>query len=165
MALDPESAAKLGKSLGKGLSDQVFGLVDDVRNAKAQRIVNNQKIAQKNTITEINNQVVRQNNALREQAMREIAAEQERAALAKMTISQRQEYFRVKAEQAKEMARVKRLAEERHEEIMAMIYTALALFIIVPIMVWFALLVWGAADITACFKLRGIVPLISALCH
>lgn len=114
--MDPKSAAKLGNSLGKGLADGVFGIVDDVRNAKNVKAQNNQRIANQNKITEINNQVVRQNNAMREQAMREIAAEQERNALAKMTPAQRDAYYKAKIAAAKEAERLKREEEKKKEE-------------------------------------------------
>lgn len=114
--MDPKSAAKFGNSIGKGLSDQVFGIVDDVRNAKAIKAQNTQKIANRNKVTEINNQVVRMNNALREQAMREIAAEQEKQALMKMTKAQRDEYYKAKIAAAKEAERLKREEERKKEE-------------------------------------------------
>lgn len=164
MAIDPESAAKIGSSLGKGLSDQVFGIVDDVRNAKKIRAENNSKIAAQNKVTEINNQIVRQNNALREQAMREIAAEQEKQALMKMSPAQREAYYKLKAEQAKEAARLKREAEEKHEEMMEMIWISITLFVFIPLMIWIGLLIWGAADVMACHSMKGIVPLMKALC-
>lgn len=163
--MDPKSAAKLGQSLGKGLSDQVFGIVDDVRNAKNIKAANNQKIINQNKVTEINNQIVRQNNAMREQAMREIAAEQEQAALAKMTPAQRQAYYKAKNDAAKEAARLKREAEQRHEEMMQYIGAAFIVFVILPLMIWFGLLVFGATDRMACYSMRDIIPLMSALCR
>lgn len=164
MAIDPESAAKIGSSLGKGLSDQIFGIVDDVRNAKNIKAQNNAKIAAQNKVTEINNQIVRQNNALREQAMREIAAEQEKAALMKMSPAQRETYYKMKAEQAKEAARLKKEAEEKHEEMMEMIWVSIFLFIFIPFLVWTGLMIWGATDFMACHSMRDFVPLMGALC-
>lgn len=164
MALDPKSAAKLGESFGKGLTDSVFGIVDTVRNAKNIKQQNTQKIANQNKITDINNQVVRMNNALREQAMREIAAEQEKQALMKMSPAQREAYYKMKAEQAKEAARIKREAEQAHEEMMEMIWVAIILLVGLPLMIWFGLLIWGATDVMACYKLKSFVPLVKAFC-
>jgi len=163
--LDPKSAAKLGNSLGKGLSDQVFGIVDDVRNAKNIKAANNQRIINQNKITEINNQLVRNNNALREQAMREIAAEQEASMIAQMSPAQRQEFYKAKAEAAKEAHRAKVAAEKAHEEMMELILVCVILFIAVPFMIWMGLLIWGMSDIMACYSMKGIVPLMKALCH
>lgn len=125
--MDPKSAAKFGNSIGKGLSDQVFGIVDDVRNAKNIKAQNNARIANQNKVTEINNQVVRMNNALREQAMREIAAEQERAALSKMTKAQRDEYYKAKIAAAKEAERLRKEEERKKEEFWEAFWLILAL--------------------------------------
>lgn len=114
--LDPKSASKLGESYGKGVTDAVFGIVDVVRNAKTIKAQNTAKIANQNKVTEINNQVVRMNNALREQAMREIAAEQERAALSKMSKSQRDAYYKAKTEAAKEAERLRKEEQRKKEE-------------------------------------------------
>ena len=131
--LDPKSAAKLGSSLGKGLSDQVFGIVDDVRNAKNIKAANNQKIINQNKITEINNQVIR-NNKLREQAMREIAAEQEATAIAKMTPAQRDAYYKAKVEAAKEAKRLEREAQRKKEEFWQIFWTIVILIISIPLL-------------------------------
>ena len=132
--LDPKSAAKLGSSLGKGLSDQVFGIVDDVRNAKNIKAANNQKIINQNKITEINNQVIRNNNKLREQAMREIAAEQEATAIAKMTPAQRDAYYKAKVEAAKEAKRLEREAQRKKEEFWQIFWTIVILIISIPLL-------------------------------
>jgi hypothetical protein len=162
--LDPKSAAKLGSSLGKGLSDQVFGIVDDVRNAKNIKAANNQRIINQNKITDINNQVTRNNNRLREQAMREIAAEQEATMIAKMSPAQRQQYYKDKADAAKEAHRAKVAAERAHEEMMELVWVGVILFIVVPFMVWIGLLIWGMSDVLACYNMKGIIPLMKALC-
>ena len=162
--LDPKSAAKLGDSIGKGLSDQVFGIVDVLRNSKNIKQQNEQKIINKNKITDINNTVVRANNALREQAMRELAAEQEQEAVAKMSPAQRQAYYKVKTEQAKEAARLKRAAEIAHQEMVELIWVAVILLVGLPLIVWIGLLMFGAADIMACYSMRSIVPLMKAIC-
>ena len=132
--MDPKSAAKFGNSIGKGLTDGIFGIVDDVRNAKNVKAQNNQRIANQNKVTEINNQVVRQNNILREQAMREIAAEQERAALMKMSKAQREEYYKAKAEAAKEAHRLKLEAERKKEEFWEAVCIILAIVFILAIL-------------------------------
>jgi DNA polymerase III delta prime subunit len=162
--LDPKSAAKLGSSLGKGLSDQVFGIVDDVRNAKNIKAANNQRIINQNKITEINNQVVRNNNLLREQAMREIAAEQERDMLAKMSPAQREAFYKAKTEAAKEAKRLAREAEIKHEEMMELVWLCVFLFVFLPFIAWIGLLIWGMSDVMACYNMKGFVPLLKALC-
>ena len=132
--MDPKSAAKFGNSIGKGLTDGIFGIVDDVRNAKNVKAQNNQKIANHNKITEINNQVVRQNNILREQAMREIAAEQEKAALMKMSKPQREAYYKAKAEAAKEAHRLKLEEERKKEEFWEAVWITVAIVFILAIL-------------------------------
>lgn len=132
--LDPKSAAKLGGSLGKGLSDQVFGIVDDMRNAKNIKAANNQRIINQNKVTEINNQVTRQNNLLREQAMRELAAEQEQQAIARMTPAQRQEYYKAKTAAAKEAARLKKEEERKKEEFWEIVWIMVAILIALPLL-------------------------------
>ena len=132
--LDPKSAAKLGSSLGKGLSDQVFGIVDDVRNAKNIKAANNQRIINQNKITDINNQVVRNNNRLREQAMREIAAEQEASMIAKLSPAQRDAYYKAKVEAAKEAHRLEREAKRKKEEFWQIFWTIVALIISIPLL-------------------------------
>lgn len=135
--MDPKSAAKFGNSIGKGLSDSVFGIVDTVRDSKRIKAENNSKIAARNKVTEINNQVVRMNNTLREQAMREIAAEQEKAALMKMSKAQREAYYKAKVEAAKEAERLRREEERKKEEFWE------AVWIIVAIVILIALLAGG----------------------
>jgi hypothetical protein len=134
MALDPKSAAKLGKELGTGLSDQVFGIVDDVRNAKNIKAANNAKIIQKNKITEINNQIVRNNNALREQAMREIAAEQEAMMFASMTPAQRKAFKETKAANEAKAARAAKEAQRKREEFWQYFWAIIIILISIPIL-------------------------------
>ena len=134
MALDPKSAAKLGEAYGKGVTDAVFGIVDDVRNAKTIKAQNNAKIAAKNKITEINNQIVRQNNALREQAMREIAAEQEAHALAQMTPAQRNAYKATKAANAAAAERAAREAKQKSEDFWQYFWATIIILICIPLL-------------------------------
>jgi Mg/Co/Ni transporter MgtE len=134
MALDPKSAQKLGEAYGKGVTDAVFGIVDDVRNAKNIKASNNAKIAAKNKITEINNQIIRNNNALREQAMREIAAEQEAHALAQMTPSQRQAYKATKAANEAKAARAAKEAEIARENFWQYFWAIVIVLVCIPVL-------------------------------
>ena len=132
--LDPKSAAKIGESYGKGVTDAVFGIVDVVKNAPAQKAANTQRVINQNKITEINNQVVRNNNRLREQAMREIAAEQEAAMIARMTPAQRDAYYKAKVEAAKETQRLEREAKRKKEEFWQIVWTIVILIISIPLL-------------------------------
>lgn len=134
MALDPKSAAKLGESYGKGVTDAVFGIVDVVRDSKKIKAENNAKIAAKNKITEINNQIIRNNNALREQAMREIAAEQEASVLAKMTPAQRQAYKQLKEANAAAVSKRKKQEEEKKEEFWQYFWATIIVLILIPML-------------------------------
>jgi len=163
--IDPKSAAKIGGAYGKGITDAVFGIVDVVRNAPAQKEANNRKVLAQNRITEINNQIIRNNNTLREQAMREIAAEQEQEMISRMSPAQRQEFYRARAEAAKEIHRLKVEAQRRKEEFWELFWAVFSIFVVLPILIWIGLLVWGAVDFMACHGMRSIIPLMTALCR
>jgi ABC-type transport system involved in cytochrome bd biosynthesis fused ATPase/permease subunit len=161
---DPKEASKLGQAWGETITDSIFGITDIFKNRKAMKAANDQRVLNKNTITDINNQVIRNNNALRAQAMREIAAEQEQAMLSRMSPAQRQAFYKEKAEAAKAAARAAREAERKHEEMMEIFWLCIVLFIVLPLMLWIGLLVWGMSDYMACYNMSGIVPLMKALC-
>jgi hypothetical protein len=163
--LDPDKAAKLGESYGKGVTDAVFGIVDVVRNAPAQKDANNKKILAQNRITEINNQIVRNNNTLREQAMREIAAEQEAQMIARMSPAQRQEFYKARAEAAKEAHRLRVQAERKREEMWELFWALFSIFIVLPTFVWIGLIIWGVSDYIACHSMRSFIPLMSSICN
>jgi hypothetical protein len=163
--IDPKSAGKIGEAYGKGITDAVFGIVDVVRNAPAQKEANNRKVLAQNRITEINNQIIRNNNTLREQAMREIAAEQEQEMLSRMSPAQRQAFYQARADAAKEVHRLKVEAQRKSEEFWEIVGVVFFLFVVLPIVIWAGLLIWGATDFMACHGMRNIVPLMSALCR
>ena len=163
LPMDPKDAAKLGKEIGEVLSDQIFGLADDIRNAKATKEANNKRIIERNKITEINNQVVRNNNLLRQQAMKEIAAEQEASMMARMSPSQRKDFLAAKAQQEKARERAKREAERKAEETKELMLVLFLLFIVLPFMVWVGLLIWGLSDPMAYYSLKSWVPLLHTL--
>lgn len=163
--IDPKSAGKIGEAYGKGITDAVFGIVDVVRNAPAQKEANNRKVLAQNRITEINNQVIRNNNTLREQAMREIAAEQEQEMISRMSPVQRQAFFQARADAAREAHRLKVEAQRKSEEFWEMFWALFFIFVVLPILIWVGLLIWGISDFMACHSMRSIVPLMSALCR
>jgi hypothetical protein len=167
MALDPKSAAKLGKAYGEGITDAVFGIVDDVRNAKNIKAANNAKIIQKNKITELNNQIIRNNNALREQAMREIAAEQEQHMLLQMTPAQRKAFKENQVAEEKRRARAEREAKERAEEFWQYFWAFMIIFVFVPLVVWIGLLIFGIvikhSDYYTYKSLADVVPLLRTI--
>jgi len=164
MVMDPKSAAKLGEAYGKGVTDAVFGIVDVVRNAPTQKAANNQRVINQNKITEINNQVIRNNNALREQAMREIAAEQEAAMISRLSPAQRQAFYQARADAAKEAHRAKVAAERKKEEFWEMFWALFFIFGVLPFLIWIGLLIWGISDVMACYSMKSIVPLMKAIC-
>jgi len=90
---DPKEAANLGKVWGETLTDSVFGIADDIKKVKAK----NQATAARNELVKINNEIAKNNALLRKQAMQELADEQERARMARMTPAQRQAYTAAKA--------------------------------------------------------------------
>lgn len=94
---DPKEAANLGKVWGETLTDSVFGIADDLRKVKAK----NQATAARNELVKINNEIAKNNQLLRQQAMREIAAEQEAQRIARMSPAQRQAYAKAKSQAAK----------------------------------------------------------------
>ena len=90
---DPKEAANIGKQWGDVITDSVFGISDDLKKVKAK----NQSIKARNELVKINNEVARNNNLLRQQAMRELADEQERQRMARMSPAQRDAYKKAKA--------------------------------------------------------------------
>ena len=167
MALDPKSAAKLGEAYGKGVTDAVFGIVDVVKNAPAQKAANNARVIQQNKITELNNQIIRNNNALREQAMREIAAEQEQHMLLQMTPAQRKAFKETQAAEEKRRARAEREAKQRAEEFWQYFWACMIVFVFVPIVVWVGLLIFGIvikhSDYYTYKSLADVVPLLRTI--
>jgi|GEM_PF-4291288 len=163
--IDPKTAAKLGESYGKGITDAVFGIVDVVKNAPAQKEAKNRKVLAQNRITEINNQVIRNNNALREQAMREIAAEQEAEMIARMSPAQRQAFYQARAAAAHEIHRLKIEAQRKSEEFWEMFGILFSMFVVLPFLAWIGLIVWGLSDFMACHSMKNIIPLMSAICR
>jgi biotin carboxyl carrier protein len=95
---DPKEAANIGKQWGEVITDSVFGISDDLKKVKAK----NQAIKARNELVKINNEVIRNNNLLRQQAMREIADEQERQRMARMSPAQKEAYKKAKAKAALE---------------------------------------------------------------
>ena len=162
--LDPKTAAKLGESYGKGITDAVFGIVDVVKNAPAQKEANNRKVLAQNRITEINNQITRNNNALREQAMREIAAEQEAEMIARMSPAQRQAFFQARADAAHAAHKAKVEAQRKKEEFWEIFWALFFIFIVLPFIVWIGLIIWGISDVMACYSMKNIIPLMKAIC-
>jgi len=160
---DPKEAAKLGKAWGEVLTESIFGIVDVVKGAPAKRAATNKKIINQNKITEINNQITRNNNALRIQAMQEIAAEQEQDMLSRMTPAQRTAFKQAKKDQAQAAARAERLAREAHEENMQIFWLCFILFIILPTIVWIGLLIYGILDPMAYYSMKNWVPLLKTI--
>jgi biotin carboxyl carrier protein len=90
---DPKEAANIGKQWGEVITDSVFGISDDLKKVKAK----NQSIKARNELVKINNEIARNNNLLRQQAMKELADEQERQRMARMSPAQREAYKKAKA--------------------------------------------------------------------
>ena len=162
--IDPKSAGKLGEAYGKGITNAVFGIVDVVKNAPAQKAANTQRVINQNKITEINNQVIRNNNALREQAMREIVAEQEAAMIARMTPAQRQAFYQARADAAHAAHKAKVDAQRKKEEFWEIFWALFFIFVVLPFIVWVGLIIWGISDVMACYSMKNIIPLMKAIC-
>lgn len=162
--IDPKSAGKLGEAYGKGITNAVFGIVDVVKNAPAQKAANTQRVINQNKITEINNQVIRNNNALREQAMREIVAEQEAAMIARLSPAQRQAFFQARADAAHAAHKAKVEAQRKKEEFWEIFWALFFIFIVLPFIVWIGLIIWGISDVMACYSMKNIIPLMKAIC-
>ena len=162
--MDPRKAQKLGENWGGAITDSVFGIVDVVKNAPAQKAANNRAALAKNAQIEANNAVTRMNNQLRIQAMQEIAAEQEAMAIARMTPAQRQAYYQAKADAAHAAHKAKVQAERKKEEFWEIFWALFTIFIVLPFLIWIGLLIWGMADVMACYNMKSIVPLMRAVC-
>ena len=162
--IDPKSAGKLGEAYGKGITNAVFGIVDVVKNAPAQKAANTQRVINQNKITDINNQVIRNNNALREQAMREIVAEQEAAMIARLSPAQRQAFYQTKADAAHAAHKAKVDAQRKKEEFWEIFWALFFIFVVLPFIVWIGLIIWGVSDVMACYSMKNIIPLMKAIC-
>ena len=164
MVMDPKSAAKLGEAYGKGVTDAVFGIVDVVKNAPAQKAANTQRVINQNKITEINNQVIRNNNVLREQAMREIVAEQEAEMISRMSPAQRQAFYQARTDAAHAAHKAKVDAQRKKEEFWEIFWALFFIFVVLPFIVWIGLIIWGVSDVMACYSMKNIIPLMKAIC-
>jgi multidrug efflux pump subunit AcrA (membrane-fusion protein) len=160
--MDPRKAQKLGENWGGAITDSVFGIVDVVKNAPAQKAANNRAALAKNAQIEANNAVTRMNNQLRVQAMQEIAAEQEAMAMARMTPAQREAYKKSKADAAKNAARADRLAREASEERWQIFWVCVILFVLLPAVIYVGLFIYGViasgTDWATYHSLAKIVP-------
>jgi Fe2+ transport system protein B len=123
---DPKEAANIGKQWGEAITDSVFGISDDLKKVKAK----NQSIKARNEIVKINNEIARNNNLLRQQAMKELADEQERKRIAMMSPAQKEAY-----KKAKEKAAL----EERNRQIDAENTKQIILASLVGILIFFAI--------------------------
>ena len=162
--MDPRKAQKLGENWGGAITDSVFGIVDVVKNAPAQKAANNRAALARNAQIEANNAVTRMNNQLRVQAMQEIAAEQEQAALLRMSPAQRQAYYQAKADAAHAAHRAKVEAERKREEFWEIFWALFSIFVVLPFLIWIGLLIWGMADVMACYNMKSFIPLMRVVC-
>jgi hypothetical protein len=164
--MDPRKAQKLGENWGGAITDSVFGIVDTVRNAPAQKAANNRAQLAKNAQIEANNAVTRMNNQLRVQAMQEIAAEQEAMAMARMTPAQREAYKKTKADAVKNAARAERLAREAAEARWQIFWVCFILFVVLPAVIYVGLFMFGvivsSSDYATYHSLTKIVPGLKA---
>ena len=90
---DPKDAANIGKAWGEAITDSVFGIADDMKKVKAKNVATKAR----NELVKINNDIAKNNALLRKQAMQELADEQERNRIARMSPSQREAYKKAKA--------------------------------------------------------------------
>ena len=162
--MDPRKAQKLGENWGGAITDSVFGIVDVVKNAPAQKAANNRAALARNAQIEANNAVTRMNNQLRVQAMQEIAAEQEQAALLRMSPAQRQAYYQAKADAAHAAHRAKVEAERKRQEFWEIFWALFSIFVVLPFLIWIGLLIWGMSDVMACYNMKSFIPLMRVVC-
>ena len=123
---DPKEAANIGKQWGEAITDSVFGISDDLKKVKAK----NQAIKARNEIVKINNEIAKNNNLLRQQAMRELADEQERKRMAMMSPAQKEAYRKAKERAALEERNRKIDAENTKQIILASLIGIVVLFAI-----------------------------------
>jgi hypothetical protein len=123
---DPKEAANIGKQWGETITDSVFGFSDDIKKVKAK----NQAIKARNELVKINNEIARNNNLLRQQAMKELADEQERQRMARMSPAQREAYKKAKAKAELDERNRKVEAENTKQIIIASLIGIFVLFAI-----------------------------------
>ena len=123
---DPEEAAKLGKKWGEVATESIFGIGDDLKKVKAK----NQAIKARNELVKINNEITRNNNLLRQQAMKELADEQERKRIAMMSPAQKEAYKKAKEKAILEEKNRRVEAENTKQIIIASLIGIFVLFAI-----------------------------------
>lgn len=123
---DPKEAAKIGKVFGEVITDSVFGIADDMKKVKAK----NEATKARNELIKINNETIKNNNLLRQQAMRELADEQERQRMARMSPAQREAYKKAKAKAELDERNRKVEAENTKQIIIASLIGIFVLFAI-----------------------------------
>ena len=95
--------------------------------------------------------------------MQEIAAEQEAMAMARMTPAQRAAYKQSKIDAANAAKKAERRRREAHDEMVQYFWAAVILFVLLPLVVWLGLLIWGIADPMAYYSMKSWVPLLKVL--
>lgn len=123
---DPKEAANIGKQWGEVITDSVFGISDDLKKVKAK----NQAIKARNEIVKINNEIARNNNLLRQQAVKELADEQERKRIAMMSPAQKEAYKKAKVRAELEERNRQIEAENTKQIILASIFGIFVVFVI-----------------------------------
>lgn len=129
---DPKKAAALGKAWGEVLGDLIFGIMGDVRKHKNKQAANR-------AVWEANKGIKQNNAILRDMAAKQVADQQIRDQLARMTPSQRAEFAKRKAQME---ARAKAEADAA-EENAANIKIWAAVIITISIVCYIGLLAAG----------------------
>jgi len=140
---DPKKAADLGKAWGNVLADSIFGVTDVIRDRKGMKEAANKKMEMQNKMQAIKNKAIQAQNFAKQKEMERNAADQEAAMLARMSPADREEYHKMRAEEAKASARAKREEEERAQEMKDLAAIGAVVVVVLPILAWGVLFMVG----------------------
>lgn len=160
---DPKKAADLGKAWGNVLADSIFGITDTLRDGKGMKAAANKNMEMQNKMMAIKNKSVQAKNFVKQKEMERNAADQEAAMLARMSPADREEYHKMRAEEAKASARAKKEEEERAQEMKDLAAIGAVVVIVLPLIAWGLLFMFGviaktSGDYSTFHMLQKFVP-------
>lgn len=160
---DPKKAADLGKAWGTVLADSIFGVTDVIRDRKELKAAANKKMEQQNKMTALKNKAVQVQNFKKQKEMEQRARDEEASMLARMSPSEREEYHKMRADEAKAAAKARLEEKQREEETKEMLTMLAVLVIVIPAVAWVMLFLFGimakaSGDYSTFNMLQKFVP-------
>jgi hypothetical protein len=133
---DPKKAQKMGQEWGEVLTDSIFGVTDLIKNRKQLKAQADAKVHAKNQITTARNKVASAQNILTQMALEQQAKEEEARMIANLSPAEREQYYKMKAEEAKRIKAEKLAAEKAERERKELIQGIIALVVMTPMVIY-----------------------------